>query len=235
VISPATESPRILVVDDERSMQLAMSLSLRTGGCDVVTASHAAEAERIAAERRVDLVVLDYMLPEVDGLALAEIWRRAGNHVPILLVSAQTDGPVVWRALRLGIIDMIAKPMEPAQLRRRVRAMLARLAPAAGAGEWPLARGLLSLQRRHPEQALVAWKELKLDSRAFALLQAFALQLADRPEAAVALAKVGWPASWHQSGGSDIFVEYCRRTEELLSTLPPSDPPAVKPRRAAAA
>ena len=219
---------RILVVDDERSMQLAMKLALRTGGWDVVAASHAEEANATFGREPVDLVVLDYMLPETNGLALAQSWRAAGSRTPILLVSAQTDGPVVWRALKLGIIDMIAKPMDPAQLRRRVLAMLERQdqAPAVSA----LARGLHALQQQQPVQALQAWPaDLLPRSRSFALLKAFALQLAHDPAAPGALSAVGWPASWHLSGGPDIFIEYCRRTEDLLSArVEPSSSSAAR-------
>lgn len=216
-MTPSATGP-ILVVDDERSMQLAMKLALRTSGWEVLTASHAAEAHARFERHAVQLVVLDYMLPETNGLALAQAWRTAGSQVPILLVSAQTDGPVVWRALKLGIIDMIAKPMEPAQLRRRVRAMLHRGRPGSTSEAVALARGLRALQAQQPLQALQVWPETLLTgSRAFALLRAFALQLAHDPGAPAALAAVGWPASWHLSGGPDIFVEYCRRTEDLLS------------------
>jgi len=209
---------RILVVDDERSMQLAMKLALRTGGWEVEAASHAEEANAACDRTTFDLVVLDYMLPETNGLVLAQSWRAAGSSVPILLVSAQTDGPVVWRALKLGIIDMIAKPMDPAQLRRRVHAMLRRRSDAQAPDAPALARGLYALQLQLPLQALLAWKAEEVPkSRSFALLRSFALQLAHDPAAAAALSSVGWPASWHLSGGPDIFVEYCRRTEELLS------------------
>lgn len=217
----------VLVVDDERSMRLAMTLALRTDGWDVVAASHAAEAERQFNERSVRLVVLDYMLPETDGLTLAEKWCREASAVPILLVSAQTDGPVVWRALKLGIIDMIAKPMEPEQLRRRVRAMLARPKQLeAGDEASRVAAGCRWLQMRQPLRAVRAWDglELRTEQRAFALLRAFALQLARLPEAPAALSAAGWPGSWHLSGGPDIFVEYCRRTRELLSDAPGAGP-----------
>jgi DNA-binding response OmpR family regulator len=211
----------VLVVDDERSMLLAMTLSLRTDGWEVISASHADEADQRFNDRSVSLVVLDYMLPETDGLALAQTWRRGGSDVPILLVSAQTDGPVVWRALKLGIIDMIAKPMDPDQLRRRVRSMAERPSLIGGvAPESRLVTGLYHLQQQQPLQTLDRWSGLHFErfERGFSLLRAFALQLA-RDEAAVgALAAAGWPTSWHLSGGPDIFVEYCRRTEELLSS-----------------
>ncbi len=211
----------MLVVDDERSMLLAMTLSLRTDGWNVVGATHAAEADDRFNDGHFDLVVLDYMLPETDGLALAQAWRRAGSITPILLVSAQTDGPVVWRALKLGIIDMISKPMDPAQLRRRARAMAERPQQALnGDANARLVAGFRWLQAQQPMQALEAWRDFSVPEhpRSFALLHAFARQLARDPGAAAALAAVGWPASWHLSGGPDIFVEYCRRTDELLSS-----------------
>lgn len=210
----------VLVVDDERSMRLAMTLALRTDGWDMVAATHAAEADQYFQEKMIQLVVLDYMLPETDGLALAQQWRRQGSQVPILLVSAQTDGPVVWRALKLGIIDMIAKPMEPEQLRRRVRAMLERPKVESGRdAQCRVAAGCRSLQLQQPVKALRTWDGLEVpgDQRGLMLLRAFALQLARLPGAQAALSAAGWPGSWHLSGGPDIFVEYCRRTADLLS------------------
>jgi DNA-binding response OmpR family regulator len=219
----SSEPGALLVVDDERSMLLSMTLALRTEGWPVIGASHAAEADRRFSQNPVRLVVLDYMLPETDGLGLAQHWRRAGHDVPILLVSAQTDGPVVWRALKLGIIDMIAKPMDPEQLRRRVRAMLDRPRQAQN-DDAPghLAAGYQCLQHQQPAQALEAWQEFEpaAHRRSFALLRAFAQQLARNPAAQQSLAAVGWPGSWHLSGGPDIFTEYCRRTDELLSASP---------------
>lgn len=221
------ETRRVLVVDDERGVLLGMKIALRTDGWEVVAASHAREAEHAFAERPADVVVLDYMLPETDGLALAHVWRRAGVMAPILLVSAESDGAVVWRALKHGIIDMLPKPMEPDQLRRRVAAMHARAREGAtrcseilntndvGAR---LRRGLWCLQRQQPKEALACWDGLKVTDhpRTLALMHAFALQLAQAPGAREALAEAGWPVGWHLSGGPDIFLEYCRRTGPLL-------------------
>ncbi|HEX2099027.1 MAG TPA: hypothetical protein VHF69_00100, partial [Candidatus Synoicihabitans sp.] len=76
--------------------------------------------------------------------------------------------------------------------------------------------------QQQPRQALEHWQhsDVPAAQRSFQLLRAFALQLARDPAAPAALAQVGWPSSWHLSGGADIFLEYCRRTDGLLSTMP---------------
>jgi len=127
------DTTTILLVDDEESIQKLLTFPLVKEGYRVVQARDGAEAlERFAAEP-VDLVVLDLMLPKLDGL---EVCRRmrAQSSVPIIMLTARDDEIDKVIGLELGADDYITKPFSIREFRSRVRAILrrAQLPPAAG-------------------------------------------------------------------------------------------------------
>jgi len=130
------DTTTILLVDDEESIQKLLTFPLVKEGYRVVQARDGAEAlERFAAEP-VDLVVLDLMLPKLDGL---EVCRRmrAQSSVPIIMLTARDDEIDKVIGLELGADDYITKPFSIREFRSRVRAILrrAQLPPAAGRTE----------------------------------------------------------------------------------------------------
>ncbi len=121
------DSATILLVDDEDSIQKLLTFPLERDGFRVVQARDGDEAlDRFAAER-VDLVVLDLMLPRVDGL---EVCRRirATSMVPILMLTARDDELDKVLGLELGADDYMTKPVSVREFRSRVRALLRRAA-----------------------------------------------------------------------------------------------------------
>lgn len=122
---------RVLVVDDEASIRLGCVLALRSAGWQADGEGSARGALARLAEGPVhyDAVVLDYAMPEMDGLALAAALGPHGRP-PILLASAHGDGAAALAALRLGIWDLLAKPLVPEELRRRVGRLVRREAAA---------------------------------------------------------------------------------------------------------
>jgi DNA-binding response OmpR family regulator len=122
---------RILVVDDEKKIVESCRLYLEHDGFEVVTAYNGEQALAEARESRPDLVVLDLMLPRVDGL---EVCRRlrAESSVPILMLTARSTEEDKLLGLELGADDYLTKPFSPRELVARVRAILRR-APPAGA------------------------------------------------------------------------------------------------------
>jgi len=128
---------RILLVDDEQSILTLLSYPLRQDGYDVVRASSGAEALDRFAETEFDLVVLDVMMPSIDGL---EVCRRmrASSTVPIIMLTAKDEEIDKVLGLELGADDYITKPFSIREFRSRVKAALRRSAmrPAAsGAGD----------------------------------------------------------------------------------------------------
>ncbi|MFL5889025.1 MAG: response regulator [Solirubrobacteraceae bacterium] len=121
----ADRSPRILVVDDEQSVATLLSYPLRKDGFEVVRAADGREALARFLEQPFDLVVLDVMLPQLDGL---EVCRRlrARSSVPIIMLSAKSEEIDKVLGLELGADDYITKPFSMREFRSRVKAALRR-------------------------------------------------------------------------------------------------------------
>jgi DNA-binding response OmpR family regulator len=137
---------RILLVDDEQPVQRLLSYPLEKEGYEVVPARDGEEALASFEEGPFDLVVLDIMLPKVDGL---EVCRRlrAKSSVPIIMLTAKAEEIDKVIGLELGADDYITKPFSIREFRSRVRAALRRaeMAPDTDPGEEPLVRGDLQI------------------------------------------------------------------------------------------
>jgi two-component system, OmpR family, response regulator len=118
-------APRILLVDDEQSIQTLLSFPLRKDGYEVVQATDGREALARFGESTFDLVVLDVMLPRIDGL---EVCRRmrARSSVPIIMLTAKAEEIDKVLGLELGADDYITKPFSLREFRSRVKAALRR-------------------------------------------------------------------------------------------------------------
>jgi len=118
-------SARILLVDDEQSIQTLLSYPLRKDGYEVVSALDGQEALQRFAESRFDLVVLDLMLPQVDGV---EVCRRmrSRSQVPIIMLTAKGDEVDKVVGLEVGADDYITKPFSLREFRSRVKAAIRR-------------------------------------------------------------------------------------------------------------
>ncbi len=114
-------SERILVVDDEVPMQRALRAMLRTHGYDVTLASSGQEALDRAAAESPDLVVLDLVLPDMDGREVC-LRLRSWSRVPIIVLSVHDDEPTKIAALDAGADDYLVKPFGSGELLARVRA-----------------------------------------------------------------------------------------------------------------
>jgi DNA-binding response OmpR family regulator len=132
-------APRILLVDDEQPIQTLLSFPLQRDGYEVVAASDGQEALNRFAEQAFDLVVLDLMLPKVDGL---EVCRRmrARSAVPIIMLTAKSEEIDKVLGLELGADDYITKPFSMREFRSRVKAALRRagMARSQDEGDTPM-------------------------------------------------------------------------------------------------
>jgi DNA-binding response OmpR family regulator len=118
--------PFILSVDDEEAVTDLVRFHLDRAGCDVRTVATGRAALSAIAERRPDLLLLDLMLPDIDGFGICEILRRqpATATVPILIVSAWSTPDSQNLGLELGALDYITKPFSPRDLVARVGSLL---------------------------------------------------------------------------------------------------------------
>jgi len=118
-------SKKILVVDDERKIVKLVKAYLEQAGFQVVTAYDGQEALIVFRHAQPDLVVLDLMLPRIDGLDVARTMRRESN-VPIIMLTARVEETDRLIGLELGADDYVTKPFSPRELVARVRAVLRR-------------------------------------------------------------------------------------------------------------
>jgi len=124
------DGAKILIVEDEAMVADVVSRYLRRDGFQVLLATDGQAALDIAREQSPDLVLLDLMLPKIDGL---EVCRRlrAGSRVPIIVVTAKGDETDRIVGLELGADDYVSKPFSPRELVARVRAVLRRSQPSS--------------------------------------------------------------------------------------------------------
>ena len=122
---------RILIVEDEPQLRGLLRLYLERAGYDVTDVGDGTAALAAFRERRADLVILDLMLPGMQGEAVLEALREEAD-VPILITSAKRSDAERIAGLRLGADDYLAKPFNPHELTARVAAILRRARPTAG-------------------------------------------------------------------------------------------------------
>jgi len=128
-------APRILVVDDERAVLELLVYNLRKAHYEVLTAEDGRKALDLARQSEPDLILLDLMLPEVDGLDVCRELRHTSK-VPIIMITARGEEVDRVVGLELGADDYICKPFSVRELMARVKAVLRRTQP--GAAETPL-------------------------------------------------------------------------------------------------
>ncbi|MDP9002873.1 MAG: response regulator transcription factor [Myxococcota bacterium] len=131
----ASEKPkrRVLVVEDDTSIMLGLRINLEADGYVVLSAEDGERGLEIARRDRPDLLILDVMLPKMNGFQVLQAIRREGMMMPIIVLSARTGEMDKVTGLELGAEDYVAKPFSLAELLARVRAALRRGAHVAEA------------------------------------------------------------------------------------------------------
>ena len=203
-------SPRVLVVDDETAIREALERALRLEGFVVDLAEGGTAAlERLAAEPP-DVVVLDVVMPDLDGIEVTRRLRGAGSRVPICILSARDEVADRVAGLRAGADDYLVKPFALEELTARLHALLRRTPSDDGV---PIRVGDLSVD---PARRLVrrGAREVELTNREFELLEA----LARHPGMVLSrtqLLEQVWGYTFEvDSNVVDVFVSYLRRKLE---------------------
>jgi two-component system, OmpR family, response regulator len=127
-------APHILVVEDDREISRLVTRYLRSNDCRVSLAADGREMARALDSSRIDLVVLDLMLPGEDGMSLCQR-LRATSQIPIIMLTAKSEEVDRIIGLEMGADDYLAKPFNPRELLARIRAVLRRTAWAGGPAE----------------------------------------------------------------------------------------------------
>ncbi len=203
---------KILVVDDDKTLLRFLGEFLEGEQFQVVSADRGTKALKLLYSERPDLVVLDLMMPGMDGWELCARIRELAD-TPVIMLTAKTSEADKLRGFRLGVDDYVTKPFSLAELGARVKAVLGRIAPQAGQVDQMLQVGSLRVDMRKRE-ALLDGEVLSLTPTEFRLLAA----LAGRAGEAVSqdqLVEQVW-GNLRQKGGSALrrYVWFLRKKIE---------------------
>ncbi len=205
--------PKVLIVDDDRTLLRFVAEYLDTEGLETVIAESGQKALRLFFNERPDLVVLDVMMPGMDGWEVCARLRELAE-TPVILLTAKTSEKDKLRGFRLGVDDYVTKPFSLAELTARIRAILARTAEQReGAESIYTAAGLeVDMLKR---EARLDGATLKLTPTEFRLLSALAV----RPGEAVSqkdLIREVW-GEYKEDGGSALrrYIWFLRHKIEV--------------------
>jgi len=221
--------PQVLVVDDEPNIRELVQVALKFHGCSVTTAATGKEALRQADAAQPDLIVLDVMLPDLDGFEVCRRLRAAGNEVPVIFLTARDTSSDTVTGLALGGDDYVTKPFSVEALVARVRAVLRRASRSAHGGQPDGDEGVLRAGDLELDEARWtvhrAGVPVELSPTEFRLL-AYLLRHQGRVLTRAQLLENVW--GWDYAGESQIvetYVSYLRRK------LDPLGPPMIHTQR----
>ncbi|GAA4842965.1 response regulator transcription factor [Actinomycetospora corticicola] len=204
---------RVLVADDDRAIRESLARALELEGYDVVPVVDGVESLTRVRHETFDALVLDVMMPGVDGLAVCRVLRADGDRTPVLMLTARQETADRVAGLDAGADDYLPKPFELDELLARLRALLRRASFATT--EEPEERGALRVGALHVDPAARrAWwadEELALSKTEFDLLELLA-----RNEGIVLDHTTVYERIWGYDFGSDsknlaVYVGYLRR------------------------
>src|SRR6202451_3262211 len=169
----AQPAARLLVVEDEPNILELLPPSLRYAGFDVLTATGGSEAVQAAQRHRPDLIVLDVMLPDMDGFDVVRRLRGGGTRIPVVFLTARDAMEDKVRGLTLGGDDYVTKPFSLEEVIARIRSILRRTKGLDGeAGASILSLGDITLDEDSYE-VLKAAQPIELSATEFKLLRYF--------------------------------------------------------------
>ena len=205
---------KILVVDDEPAVRESLRRALELEGYDVELAVDGADAlHRLEANGQPDAVILDVLMPGVDGLEVCRRIRGKGNGVPVLMLTARTEVESRVAGLDAGADDYLAKPFALEELLARLRALLRRVTPGA---EETLRFADLELNP-NTREVNRGGETIELTRTEFALLE-FLLRNPGRVLSRAVIAQHVWGVSFDTfTNVIDVYVNYLRRKTEANS------------------
>jgi two-component system, OmpR family, response regulator MprA len=203
---------KILVVDDERAVRESLRRALELQGYEVELASDGMEAlARLSSNGQVDAVVLDILMPEIDGLEVCRRIRRSGSAVPVLMLTARDAVGDRVEGLDAGADDYLVKPFALEELLARVRALLRR-GSASVDGVLRFADLELDPQTREVRRG---GQRIELTRTEFNLLELFMLNARQVLTRSIIFERVWGYDFGFASNSLDVYIGYLRRKTEV--------------------
>jgi len=202
---------RVLVVDDDPDVREAVETALELEGHRVTTATDGLAALQRLAQSEFDAVVLDVLMPNLDGFEVCRRLRAAGNRTPVLILTARDSEEDTIRGLDLGADDYLVKPFALGELLARVRALLRRMRPAGE--DAPLWFAGLSLDRQMRE-ASRGGRTFELTRTEYALLELFLRNPRRVLTRALIMERIWSYDFGPTSNPLEVYISYLRRKTE---------------------
>ncbi len=173
MVTGTATPPKVLIVEDEESLLFTLAHSMKREGYQVLTANRGDDGLKMAREQKPDLIVLDVMLPGIDGIQICRLLRRDSD-VPIIMLTALGGEGDRVAGLDIGADDYMPKPFGMRELMARTRALLRRSRPRAApeTGVTPVISGDLAIDRERHEVTRKG-KVLRMKPKEFELLLFF--------------------------------------------------------------
>jgi two-component system response regulator MprA len=212
-VSTAAVRPKVLVVDDDKAVRESLRRSLEFNGYAVSLACDGAEALAGIGKLGPDVVVMDVMMPRLDGIETTRALRAAGNDVPILVLTARDAVGDRVEGLDAGADDYLTKPFDLQELLARLRALLRRVVPHEDDADETLTFADLSLDIASREVTR-GERRIELTRTEFTLLEMFLRRPRRVLERAFILEEV-WGYDFPTTANSlEVYVGYLRRKTE---------------------
>lgn len=209
----AEPQPRVLVVEDDQAVRESLRRSLEFNGYDVSLAGDGAEALAVIGSARPDIVVMDVMMPRLNGLEATRALRAAGNDVPIIVLTALDAVGDRVDGLDAGADDYLTKPFALPELLARLRALLRRVTPAEGPDDEVLSFADLTMNLATRE-VVRGGRRIELTRTEFTLLEMFLRRPRRVLERSFILEEV-WGFDFPTTANSlEVYVGYLRRKTE---------------------
>jgi two-component system response regulator MprA len=210
----ASNLPRVLVVDDDRAVRESLRRSLEFNGYDVHLAGDGAEALAGIGSVAPDVVVMDVMMPRLDGLDATRALRAAGNDVPILVLTARDAVGDRVEGLDAGADDYLTKPFALQELLARLRALLRRVAPPVDGDEEEVLTFYDLTMNVTTREVTRGDRAIELTRTEFTLLEMFLRRPRRVLERSFILEEV-WGYDFPTTANSlEVYVGYLRRKTE---------------------
>ena len=210
---------KILVVDDERAVRESLRRALQLEGYEIELAADGRDAMSLLADEdpQPDAVILDVLMPGVDGLEVCRRLRAAGNHVPVLMLTARDEVENRVAGLDAGADDYVTKPFALEELLARVRALLRRTTDGDGTGELLTFADLdVDLGTREVRRA---GRTIELTRTEFALLELFLRNPRQVLTRSIIFERVWGYDFGFASNSLDVYIGYLRRKTEAGGEL----------------
>ncbi|MDR6939815.1 two-component system OmpR family response regulator [Arcanobacterium hippocoleae] len=213
---------KILVVDDEPNIRELLSVSLKFAGFAVETAQNGQEALEIERKFGADLVVLDVMLPDMDGFTVLQQLREHEHTLPVLFLTAKDDVQDRIQGLTVGGDDYITKPFSLEEVVARIRAVLRRTQPATN--EASIIRYLDLELNEDSYEVTRAGRQIDLSPTEFKLLR-YLLENQERVVSKIQILDHVWDYAWNgEVSIVESYISYLRRKIDSPESLGITDP-----------